>query len=337
MRIAVFDVAAESGGALSVLQDFYNDFRNDPDNTYIFFVSKPELESCANIDVLRYPWIKTSWLHRLYFDYFCAGRLSERHHADQILSLQNVIVPFAKVPQTLYLHNSLPFVDYRFRLTENPLLWIYQNIISRSIFASLRSASHVIVQTKWMKAACVARLKIDPDKIEVRPPKIFVQAKTFFRYDETSRRTFFYPASAYVFKNHAIIIKACLNLKKRGIEDYKVILTIRGDENKAVAELHQIVKKYDLPVDFLGPITRDEVFDLYTKTVLLFPSFVESSPLPLSEAMLHGGVILASDYPFSREVLTDYPNARLFDPFNVENLANELASSISGSLMYQQG
>ena len=75
MNIMVFDVPAESGGALSVLKYFYSEYKADENNNYIFVVSKPEMKEAHNIKVLRYPWIKKSWLHRLYFDSLIAPKL----------------------------------------------------------------------------------------------------------------------------------------------------------------------------------------------------------------------------------------------------------------------
>lgn len=58
MRIMVFSVAAEKGGALSILSGFYNKHKDDEENEYFIVVSSPELEDTENITVLRYPWVK---------------------------------------------------------------------------------------------------------------------------------------------------------------------------------------------------------------------------------------------------------------------------------------
>lgn len=54
---------------------------------------------------------------------------------------------------------------------------------------------------------------------------------------------------------------------------------------------------------------REVVFEMYSKSVLVFPSFVESFGMPLLEARMSNSVILASDQNFSREILKDYNNA----------------------------
>ena len=74
MRILVYDVAADSGGAATVLKSFYEEFCQDRENEYVFVLSVFELPETKHIRVLNYPWIKKSPLHRLYFDQIRARR-----------------------------------------------------------------------------------------------------------------------------------------------------------------------------------------------------------------------------------------------------------------------
>lgn len=321
MKIMVFDVPAESGGALSVLNEFYSEYKNDKKNNYIFVISKPELEETENIRVLRFPWVKKSWMHRLYFDNIIAPKLIQKYAVDEVFSLQNIIVPNTKVWQTVYVHNSLPFSDYRFSFTENRLLWIYQNILSKSIYKSIKKANKVIVQTEWMKKAVIEKLKIDDSRITVLPPKIEIEIKRSYKRTKEDLTTFFYPASAVGFKNHKTVVEACLKLKEAGITNYEVIFTIEGNENKNIADLNRIVKENKLPITFIGSLTREQVFNYYSKTVLLFPSYIETVGLPLIEAKMHQTPIIASDCGFSREILFGYRNSCFFDPFDSEKLA----------------
>ena len=324
MNIMVFDVPAESGGALSVLNDFYNEFKANKTNNYIFIISKPELEETENIKVIRFPWVKKSWLHRIYFDNFIANKIIKKFKVDEVLSLQNIIIPHTDIYQTVYIHNSLPFVDYRFSITENILLWTYQNILSRIIYNSVIKANKVIVQTEWMKKACVAKLKVSETKIEVIPPKINIVVKKYFEPKHDSLTTFFYPASGVMFKNHKLIIEACLKLEEAGIINYRVILTLNGNENKNILTLFKKVKESKLPISFIGNISREQVFDYYSKSTLLFPSYVETVGLPLIEAKIHKTPILASDCPFSHEILDGYKKVNFFDPFSIESLYQKL-------------
>ncbi|MDP3444100.1 MAG: glycosyltransferase, partial [Ignavibacteria bacterium] len=280
MRIMVFDVPAESGGALSILNEFYNKYKDDLANDYIFVVSKPELEDTSNIKVLCFPWIKNSWFHRLFFDHFIAPKLVKKFKVNKVFSYHNIKIPYTKVPQSIYVHNALPIDENRFSIFENKLLWVYQNILSRGIFKSIKKANKVIVQTEWMKEACIERLKIDRNKIEVMPPKINIEVKRYFKPTKKSLSTFFYPASGIVFKNHKIIIEASIKLKEQSIKNYCVIFTLNGDENKHIAQLYKEVKEHELPVEFIGSLLREEVFDYYTRSILIFPSYIETVGLP---------------------------------------------------------
>lgn len=329
MRIMVFDVPAESGGALSVLHEFYNEFKLDQENEYIFVLSLPELKETSNIKVLRFPWIKKSWGHRIYFDRFIAPKLIKEYKVDKVLSLQNITIPNTKVYQSVFVHNALPFSEYRFSFIENRLLWIYQNIIGKNIMKSIKRADHVIVQTNWMKKKCIEQLQVIPERIEVKPPKIDIEVKKTFEKTKESTSTFFYPASGVVFKNHKVVVDACLMLKEEQITDYKVIFTLKGDESEHIVNLYNISKKNELPIKFIGSLTREEVFDFYLKSILLFPSYIESVGLPLLESRLHKSLIVASDCAFSHEILDGYRNKYYFNPFNADELVKLMKSVLN--------
>ncbi len=334
----VFDVPASSGGALSILKDFYNEVKSntDIDINWFFVISTPELEELEKVKVFRFPWIKKSWVHRLYFDHFVAPKLIKKHNIDKVLSFQNVTVPHTKVSQVLYVHQSLPFVDYKFSFKKNKLFWIYQNIIGKLIKKSIKKAKKVIVQTDWMKKACIEQVGIDSRKIKVISPKINLNINRYFNPSETNMRTFFFPAGAQSYKNHRIIVESCKRLKKQGINDYNVIFTLKGNENNSIATLYEEVKELDLPIEFVGGLSREGVFELYTKSILIFPSYIETFGLPMLEARLHKTIILASNCPFSNEILKEYENAYFFNPFNSSELKNLMEKAIMNEIEYKE-
>jgi glycosyltransferase involved in cell wall biosynthesis len=328
----VFDVPAEHSRALSVLKDFYKKFNENKNNEYIFVLSLPELAETENIKVIRFPWIKKSWFHRLYFDHCVAPKLIDKYKPDEVLSLQNVVVPRTKTFQTLYVHNALPFSEYRFSFFEDKMLWVYQNILSRMIFKSIGKADKVIVQTKWMKKKCVEMLSVDEEKIEVMPPDIKIDVKKRYSKPEGGFVTFFYPANSTKLKNHTVVVEACRKLKSEGIGGYKIVFTLTGSENKHISNIKHITEKEDLPIEFIGKISRDEVFEYYSRSVLLFPSFVETVGIPLIEAKLHGSPIIVSDCPFSREILNEYDNIAFFDPFDVGKIKIKMSDNLKNKI-----
>lgn len=331
MKIMVFDVPAVHGGALSILEDYYDKALEEQNGVeWIFVVSKPKLVETERIKVLRYPWIKKSWGHRLFFDYFVAPNLVRKYKVDEILSLQNTIIPRSnKFKQTVYMHQALPFIDYKFLFKENRKMWVYQNIIGEIIKWSIKKADNVIVQTNWMKESCILETGEPSTKFRVEPPLINIITKSSFTLNETSRKTFFYPAAGSYYKNHRIIIEACLKLKEKNLVDYKVIFTLSGDENPHIRNLFNISKDNNLPIEFIGKISKTDVFEYYSNSILLFPSYIESSPLPLSEGKAHETIIISSDLSFSKEILDQYHKKHFFDLRDSESLSNLMGNYIN--------
>lgn len=324
----VFDVPAESGGALTVLHDFYDEYKSDQKNEYIFVVSIPELQETDNIKVLRYPWIKKSWAHRFLFDHLIAPKLIKKYKIEKVLSLQNIIIPHTKVYQSVFVQNALPFSEHRFSFTENALLWVYQNIIGEKIKKSIKKADSVIVQTNWMKKIIVAQVNVEDQKIKVKRPNIKIHVKKEFCGIDEDLPTFFYPASGLVFKNHKVIIDSCLKLKAEGITNYKVIFTLQGNENEYTKELYTKIKNNNLPIEFMGELKREEVFEMYSKSILIFPSYIETVGLPLLEAKFHNCPIIASDSVFAHEILDGYANVNYFESFDAVELSLIIKSAL---------
>ena len=330
--VMIYDVHASESGALAILDDLYRHIRNYADKSvkWIFIVSTPEYEETENITVRRFPWVKKSWGHRYYFDNITTRRLLKEFSPDQVFSLQNMGIPFYHKRQLVYLH--LPFIltDHKFKIKEDgKTLWAYQNIISKGIFRSLRKVDMTIVQTMWMKEALVKKGRVSPEKIFIQYPNVTTNNIGTFKDTHENRKRFFYPATAFTYKNHLTLLKA---LKSANLTDYELILTIKNDENEYTKMLYKYVLDNNLNVKFGGPIPREAVFDMYQKSILLFPSYVESFGLPLLEARLSGTYVIASDCPFSREILDGYDKASFFEEMDFEamgKLISEVAQMSS--------
>ena len=141
---------------------------------------------------------------------------------------------------------------------------------------------------------------------------------------------FFYPARAEVYKTHQAIIEACKLLNSRGITGYRVILPLQpgGFAEKICRQAE------GLPIEILGALSYEEVWKYYSKTTLLFPSYLETCGLPMLEARMAGSRILASDMPFSHEALDGYPNVRFFPYDDPKELADCMQKVILGQMVY---
>lgn len=279
--------------------------------------------------VKRFPWIKKSWLHRIYFDLLIANRIVREINPDEVISLQGLLIPFCKVKHTLYIQNSLFFSKYRIGIFTNFNLWVRQNILGSLVKYSIKHANKIITQTETVKNECIDVCNIDKSIILVEHPKIDTKMVKKFN-EQIDCKTFFYPATPLEYKNHMIIVKACMKLKEEGITDYTVIFTMNGNETNCARRLKKIVTESNIPIKLVGFLKRHEVFEWYSKSILLFPSYIESFAVPLTEAKLSGTPIIVADTLLAREILKDY-NAYYFPKEDYCKLADFMDSIIRGS------
>lgn len=310
MKTLIIDVANTSGGAETILRQYYKDSVRKTDDEWIFVTSNIELAATENIHIIRYPRAATSAFYRLFFDYIVAPHLVIKYKPDHVLSLQNVEIPWITVPQIIYLHQAIPFTKVKMKFSVDKRLWFYQNIYKYRIRHMLYRADKVIVQTNWMKEGCVQLAKINPEKVEVIPPRVMFDH--CIEYNGNNYPKFFFPANGHYHKNHRVVLEAALLLKKDGISDYVITFTLNGDENKNVRMLFDKTMKESLPICFIGTIPYSTMMEYYKECILLFPSYVESYGLPLLEARTANCPVIAADTPFAREILDGYSTSIIF-------------------------
>lgn len=334
----MINTAAEYGGSLSILQEFYKEVKSqNSQNSWFFCISNLKHLIVNDDNILDFSWTKKSWLHRIYFDNFVVKKLVKRLKIDLIFSMQNVTFPGVKVKQIVYLHNSIQFSPYKYSFFKPGELnfWFRQNIIAFYMRKTLRKADAIILQSNWLQAKVEDWLS--PSKIKICIVKPFIHDFEMRDYNlESAINTFFYPADGGHHKNHDIIINACLKLKELNIHDYRVIFTLHGYENYNVKKIYERVNKNKLPISFIGNVSKKEVFRHYSISTLLFPSVIETFGLPLLEAKLAKSIIFASDLPFSHEILDLYENSSFFNPNNFHSLAELMMDNINGKFLYKK-
>ena len=331
MNILVYNVAAEYAGALTILKQFHNEVISSKDKSHMWYfaVSTNVLKESDNVKIIRVPWVKKSWLHRLWYDKFCAKNLVQQYDIDFVFSMQNMPIQGVDCKQIVYLHQSLQFAPVKYSIwkKEERPYWIRQNIISNMMKSSLRKAESIIVQTQWMKEATRHWIHDFEKKIAVVPPTIEVQVYNDQQLNR-EKDLFIYPAAEGIYKNHHLIIKACEILKKKNVS-YKVLFTLDENSSSYTKKLYSEVKEKGLNIEFVGVLSHDEIMKLYRQATLVFSSYLESFGLPLLEAKMSDGVILCSDLPFAHEILDDYDKVQFFDIKNALELAECMEKRIN--------
>ena len=321
MRIVVNDIAASTGGALTVLTEFYNCVKqNDRENEWIFLLGDHLLEETDNIKIRVLKDVKRSGFKKLIFDFFTGKKYICNLQPDIVVSLQNIITFGLKIPQILYIHQSIPFQKTKkfsfFKARERKLA-VYQYLIAAIIKRSAKKSHKVIVQTEWIRQAICKTCKVPLQKVIKITPNV-KEIPIPNRIKDFQNNRFFYPTSDDIYKNNKLIYDASSILEKQK-KEHTIIMTLPIGRSQGM-------------VQCIGRVPYEQVLEQYEISTLLFPSYIESFGYPLAEARKIGTVVLASDTPFAREVLAGYENAYFFDPFKAEELAMLMSRVIAGEI-----
>ncbi len=335
MKILVYDIPAKFGGALTVLKEAYAYACERTDIEWVFVINPKvvclnifEQKKHIRIEVAKKA--EKSWFHRMFYDHVTLGKLVSEEKPDLIISLANVTVPVFHVKQFVYMHNLIPFCDLKFSLLKHRTLWFYKHVIARTIYFGVRRCDRVIVQTKWVRNAVMKKCGINEEKFIICPPKIAESSFLKYQDSDEARKCFFYPAGMSEFKNHITVVKAVEELSEHGVTDFSVLFTGNTD----ICEIEGKPLK-GLPVSMVGYMQYGDVLKQYAKSVLVFPSVLETFGLPLLEARLSGSVIIAGNTDFAHEVLNGYENALFFDAKDSHALAECMQLVMNGDFRYE--
>ena len=325
-KILIYDIAAEKTGAATVLRKYYDLYSKNEQVISYFVTSVMDFSENAHTKIIKLPWTKKSHFHRLYCDNVFVKKLIKELDIDEVINLQNVALRGLKIPQTVYLHNAIPITDIDFDIKQEKSLWLFKHVISKLIVNNLKYADYVIVQAEWIKNELNYRTGVEKSKIIVEHYTPLIQGEN--TRIESDNVIFFYPASLSSYKNHSCIIKACQLLKDSNISDYEVIFTLSFEDGKAQKKLYDQVLELDLPIRFVGLLNQEEMSLMYRKSILVFPSYLETVGLPLIEAQYFDAQIIAADLPYAKEALGGYTRVEWFDWKRPDQLAELMQDAV---------
>lgn len=334
MKIAVINIASVDGGGLSIIKDFFHYVQqyNNQRDSWLFVVSSPKLcEKEDNIKVINISKRKPNYILRIIYDKVLIPRKLAEFNPDVVLSMQNNLIKFRNAKKMIYMHQPLPFqkeYNFSFFKKEECQYAFRQKILGKIIKKSVKKADKVFVQTDWIKNA------VETSVVGSNVIKVGYKTPFIIKENVTPKihMNFFYPAGPAIYKNFSVINKAALMIEKICKKDFKIFLTISRSEFVTITKENLISDH----IVFLGRISYEEVCKYYSKCNVIFPSFIETLGLPLIEAKNYKCYILASDCPFSKEILEGYNNVKFFPPFDEKCLADYLYEILEEKIQYKQ-
>jgi len=286
-----------------------------------------------NIEFIDFSKAKKSWFSRLYFEYFYFKNISKKIKPDIWLSLHDTSPNVVAKKRFVYCHHATifyktTFADWKFDYKIGVFSILYKFIFRINI----KKNKAVFVQQDWIKKEFESLFEID--NVVTCPPEFIANPKTKAIDLEEFKTHFFYPLLPRSYKNIECIGDAVGLLSEDIKSKIKIHLTIsKGDSKYA----DFIVDQYQFPeMNYVGRISLEEVFGYYEKMdCLLFPSKLESSGLPLTEAKAYGKPIFAANLAHARETIGQYDKVSFFDVDKPQKLAQLITEFVEETIQYQ--
>jgi glycosyltransferase involved in cell wall biosynthesis len=138
------------------------------------------------------------------------------------------------------------------------------------------------------------------------PPPLWLQHGEKRIVHREQSLSLFYPAAGYPHKNHQIL--AAMNRARPSANILeKIVVTLKPNDFHALQAVDWLAN--------VGHLNAEACLQQYHMTDgLFFPSLLESSPMPLVEAMTLGLPIVCADLPYAHWICED--EAIYFDPEN---------------------
>lgn len=337
--IVISAINLRSGGTLSILNDCLEYLDNNLSNDYEVVAlvhDKNILKSTENIVFIEFPLSIKSYIYRLYYEYIYFKKLSLRLKPHLWFSLHDITPRVDTKIQAVYCHNPSPF--YKVNLHEASLdvkftlfSWFYKYLYKINI----KKNDFVIVQQEWMRKKFLEMYNVQ--ECMVSYPLIKIDTVDYQKVKVINdKKIFLYPSFPRVFKNFEVICEAVQLLNDMGVDNFEVIITIDGKENKYSKYLFDKYKEIT-NIKFIGLQSRDRIFELYnTVDCLIFPSKLESWGLPISEFKEFKKPMFLSDLGYAHEALGEYDTVKYFSPDSADELSVLMGDFIEDKLVLEK-
>lgn len=283
----------------------------------------------GKIEIIEFKDSKRSYLKRIYYEYFYFKKLSKKFKPYLWFSLHDMTPNVVADKKAVYCHNSIIFYDMKIKDMINEFkMFMFSRFYKYIYKINIKKNNFVVVQQDWIRKRFKKIFKIK-NVVVAHPNVVIDDSNNNCKNTKIVKNSFLYPSFPRIFKNFEVICKAVEILENKNIENFKVYLTIDGNENIYSKE---IVEKYGRLkcIEFIGLQTRENLMKYYSKIeTVIFPSKLETWGLPISEAKAFGKNIILADLEYAHETLGTYEKVMFFGPDDAEKLAEKMEMLIN--------
>ncbi len=332
MKILINCSTIVVGGAVQVAFNLISYTLKDKQNIYYYLLSTQVYNQVENLGINKESFFL--------INNSPAGFIKGRKERKKIQDIEKRINPeivysvgapsYVKFSVTEVLRLTNPYVIGADKLAFS-VLPFYKRIIEKIKLNVKRfyiNKNHIIItQTNDAKNKIIENIKIPSKNVKVIPnvcSEIFFKKTEYNRNDECFNILVF--AAPYPHKNLDIIPEVAYHLKKKGVINFRFILTISEKEKSdywiTFKKKCERLEVFDSMLNF-GRVNFNEAPMLYDRSDMLFlPTVLEVFSVTYLEAMAKSLPIVTTDLSFSRDVCN---NAALyFEPKNPLDAAEKI-------------
>ncbi len=320
-KIIVSSFGVNTGGGLILLEDLLNNKK---------YIKKVLLDSRLkkkNFKNIKKIYVERNYLSRILIFIKEVLNCSKE---DVLLCFNNLpplIKPKCKT--VLFLQNAFYVSEIKFKLK---LIQKFKVYILRIIFNFfLKNVDEIYVQNSYLKKILLKRINNKKLNKSIKIHKILllprvIEKKLPIKKKKTKlrkvKKNFLYPATYDSHKNHFNLLKSFKNLSNINARLY---LTLENKDFMFLVNKLNLNRKDLKNIKNLGVVSYIKLQKYYKSCNLIFPSYLESSGLPLYEGFVNGCVIFASNKNF---VTDNFKNIITFNPNNYISIRKSIELGI---------
>lgn len=335
--IVVSAVNIRKGGTLTICRQclqYLSTLASTGDYRIVALVHSRALYTPDNIEYIELPDTVRGWGRRLWCEYVTMKRISRQlAPIDLWLSMHDTTPRVEARRQAVYCQTSFPFLRLRgrdFRMDKKiPLFAMFTRLAYRF---NVKANRYLIVQQQWLREGLSRMLGVTADRFIVARPQRQVVDMAEVEPHRFALPTFFYASTADCHKNFELLCSAAQQLEAEvGCGRFRVVITVKGDENRYARWLHRQWGDVD-SITFAGLMDRRTLTATYAGAdCLVFPSRVETWGLPITEYLEAGGKhLMLADLPYAHETAAGAESALFFNPNDTNTLKEQMRHVIDG-------
>lgn len=337
--IVISAVNIRKGGTLTILRDclcFLSESNLSENYRIVALVHDKELALFQNIEYIEYPETVRSWMRRLWCEYSTMYFLSKKLAPVRLwLSLHDTTPNVIAERRAVYCQTSFPFLKPRWRdLIFDYKIFIFSFFTRFAYKVNIRKNDFLVVQTDWLKRGLSAMFGIDENRFIVAPPESDVSDRYVYGVGKDyGCFTFFFPSTPDCHKNFEVLCDAAEQLEKEiGKGRFKVVITVKGDENRYARWLYKKWGNID-SLDFVGFLSKEKLYEYYSSvSCLVFPSRIETWGLPITEFSVFRKPMLLADLPYAHETAQGIGQVCFFNPGSSTGLKDVMKKTVFGEV-----